>query len=96
MAYPAQKLQSSPNLRIIEGGKNKNNKFLIAIILLVAFMFALLVLNNIDNSSDNETVKSAINWDNPPCSPKELSSEWEENTHYLMKEKTPDRRFINN
>lgn len=97
MAYPAKKIKNLPDLRIIEGGKNKKNKtsILIVVFLLVGIT-GLLVVDNFDISNNNETVKNAIDWDNPPCSPKELSSEWEEITHpKRIENKVPDRTFKN-
>ena len=96
MAYPAKKTKPLPEFKIIDGGKNKrSNLTVLIIVFLLAIITALLVVDNFDMSNDSKTVKSAIDWDNPPCSPKELSSEWEEKTHHLMKKHTPDKRFVN-
>ncbi len=96
MAYPAKKRKPLPEFKIIDGGKNKrSNSTVLIVVFLLAIITGLLVVDNFDMSNDSKTIKSAIDWDNPPCSPKELSSEWEDITDPRKKANTTDRTYKN-
>ncbi len=54
------------------------------------------VFTNSAGNPESELIEaSGIDWNNPPCSPKELSSQWKETTHPAKIENTNDKEFTN-
>lgn len=98
MAYPVRKTEGykSPEMRIIKGGKSTNKTTIIAVIIAVLFGIILvpIILNSIDDTPSSITIpETGIDWNNPPCSPSELSSDWVEVTPELMKQNSQKREF---
>jgi len=88
-------LYNEKKLTVIPGGKkeNKNIRFLL-IFLIVSIFFAIFIVNELDGNVEN-TVESAIDWNSPPCSPSELSADWEEVTHEVRLTNSNRRDYRN-
>ncbi len=98
MAHPLRKLKEyrTAEMRVIKGGKSTKNKTIISFI--VAFLLGaisiFIILNSIDGTPSNISIPdTGVDWDNPPCSPSELNSDWVEVTPELMKERSQRREF---
>ncbi len=59
----------------------------------VGFSFLMLLLF-ILQISDNRLPGIDIDWENPPCSPEDLSQDWQEVTPQLMRQNSQRREFL--
>ncbi len=72
---------------------------IIAIIIAILLGVVLIpeILNSIDDTPSSVTIpETGIDWDNPPCSPSELSNDWVEVTPELMRKNSQRREFKHN
>jgi len=101
MALAQKKYEGSQSkLWIVEKekAKSKNVAFVVGILLVLVFVLFVLqrVVTNSSEKPESELIEaSGIDWNNPPCLPKELSSQWKETTHPAKIENTNDKEFTN-
>jgi|GEM_PF-3305450 hypothetical protein len=85
------------NLKVVhKSTKRSQQPFNIpTIAILVLLAIILLIINTVidDSSKTSSMPESDINWDNPPCSPDDLSNDWKEVTPEMMQKNSQRREF---
>ncbi len=99
MSNLAQKYSEYPNrnFRVVKGGKQQNKLKIFFVLLLVFAIIGgtIVSLSDNPNPDSKSAPESSINWENPPCLPSDLSSDWVETTHPERKRKSNRRDFKN-
>ncbi len=85
-------------MQIIHDENIKGDKFAVKTIIVIFIIGIIIgipvILSNLDDKPAGANLpKTDIDWNNPPCSPRELSSNWIEKTPELMKERSQRREF---
>ena len=99
MALPQKKYEGSQSkLWIVEKEKtkSKNIAFVVGILLVLVFVLFVLqrVVTNSSEKPESELIEaSGIDWNNPPCLPNELSSDWENVTPEKMLQNSNRQEF---
>jgi len=99
MALPQKKYEGSQSkLWIVEKEKtkSKNVAFVVGILLVLVFVLFVLqrVVTNSSEKPESELIEaSGIDWNNPPCLPNELSSDWENVTPEKMLQNSNRQEF---
>ncbi len=99
MSNLAKKYSEYPNrnLRVVKGEKQQNKSKLFFVFLLVFAIIGVTIvsLHDSSNPESKSAPKTSIDWENPPCLPSDLSSDWDETTHPKRAEKSNRRDFKN-
>ena len=65
------------------------------IVTIVIGFSGLILLLFILRVSDNSLPRTDIDWENPPCSPQDLSQDWQEITPQIMRQNNAVNFYIN-
>ena len=80
MGDPAKRMSVS-YLWVIKGEKQSKSKFILYLFLAALISLVYIVYNQVETVEFPDT---GINWNNPPCSPADLPSNWKDITHEIV------------
>ena len=101
MGLPAKKYENVQSFMRLEKNdkakKNNSLKIVVVLLFVVAIVtIGYIFLNSLVEKTTTEILaESGIDWNNPPCSPNDLSDDWAEVTPEIMKQNSNRSEYQN-